>query len=341
MIINIYTIIMLFVAFVSVALGGYLLYATVRAILTFRGILSSEAKARFERKGYLVFLVACVILFVRMLIWPWFYFMLQSFVPEIPGAMCMFGVTQILPSIVTFLQIIKPIAFFAMGGWLLCYTVDKSVPTTPLMRRILFYLLPVCGILLVDSVADITYVLRMKALMSVSCCATFFDVPLRPSAMIPQALFGRHFQNTLFFVYYVTNIILIILLFASLSKKWISLSTPMRAGIFYGQMVIGMVNIPVVIYTTIECIAPKLMQLPYHHCIYCLMGNGMVLDAPVIFGLFVLGVFAIGWMGLLKLLCRHSDATTKTEQVVLKVNSVAVFCLLASLIMVTVHVILI
>lgn len=115
----------------------------------------------------------------------------------------------------------------------------------------------------------------------------------------------------------------------------------MRAGVFYGQMVIGMVNIPVVIYTTIEYLAPKLMQLPYHHCIYCLMGNGMVLDAPVIFGLFVLGVFAIGWMGLLKLLCRHSDAAVKTEQLVLKINSVAAFSLLASLIMVTVHVILI
>ena len=99
----------------------------------------------------------------------------------------------------------------------------------------------------------------------------------------------------------------------------------MRAGVFYGQMVIGMVNIPVVIYTTIEYLAPKLMQLPYHHCIYCLMGNGMVLDAPVIFGLFVLGVFAIGWMGLLKLLCRHRNATVKTEQLVLKINTVAAF----------------
>ncbi|MEK7296307.1 MAG: hypothetical protein AAB069_00270, partial [Planctomycetota bacterium] len=237
MIINVHTIIMLFVAFVSVALGGYLLYATIRAILAFRGILSSETKARFEQKGYLIFLVACVVLFVRMLIWPWFYFMLQSFVPEIPGAMCMFGVTQILPATVTFLQIIKPVAFFFMGGWLLCYAVDKSVPTTPLMRRILFYLLPVCIILLVDGVADITYVLRMKPLMSVSCCATFFDVPLRPSSLIPQSLFGQHFQDTLFFVYYVTNVILIILLFTSLSRKWISLSKPIRVGVLCGQTV--------------------------------------------------------------------------------------------------------
>ena len=114
-----------------------------------------------------------------------------------------------------------------------------------------------------------------------------------------------------------------------------------KDGRIIGQMVVGIVNIPVMLYTTIEYIAPKLMQLPYHHCIYCLLGNGTVLDAPIIFGLFVLGVFSVGWMGLLKLLCRHSDATAKTEQLVLKINSVAAFCLLASLIMVTVHVILV
>ena len=47
MIINVHTIIMLFVAFVSVALGGYLLYATIRAILAFRGFLSSETRGAF------------------------------------------------------------------------------------------------------------------------------------------------------------------------------------------------------------------------------------------------------------------------------------------------------
>ena len=101
---------------------------TIRTLLGFKTTVPLEDKSKFERKGYLVFLLACVTLSVRMIVWPWFYFMLQSFVSEVPGAMCMFGVTQILPSTVTFLQIIKPISFFIMGGWLLCYYVDKSTP---------------------------------------------------------------------------------------------------------------------------------------------------------------------------------------------------------------------
>ena len=341
MIVNIYTLIMLFVAIFSLSLGGFLFLLTIRTLLSFKTTVPLEDKSKFEQKGYLVFLLACVTLSIRMIVWPWFYFMLQSFVSEVPGAMCMFGVTQILPSTVTFLQIIKPISFFIMGGWLLCYYVDKSTPTTPLARKNLLFLLIVCGVLLADGIGDIYYVIRMKPLMSVSCCATFFDVPLRPSAMIPQAIFGRNFQKILFIVYYVTNILLIALLFTSMSKKWVSVASLPRKIVLYSQYAIGIINIPVVIYTFIENIAPKLMQLPYHHCIYCFMGNGIVPDAPIMLGLFVIGTFAIGWMVILRLQCKNGEARLITERLLLKVNNLSAFCLLASVIMVTIHLILI
>lgn len=341
MIVNIYTLIMLFVAFVSLFLGGFLLYATIKSLLSFKAIVPLEAKSRFEQKGYLIFLTACVAIAIRMLAWPWFYFMLQSFVPEIPGAMCMFGVTQILPSTVTFLQIVKPIAFFIMGGWLLCYYVDTSTPTAPLARKNLYFLLVVCGVLLIDSIADISYVLRMKPLMSVSCCATFFDVPLRPSAMIPQAIFGSQFQHILYILYYATNIALIALLFTTLLKKWQSLLSLPENSILYSQAAIAIVNIPVVIISFFEIIAPKLMQLPYHHCIYCFMGNGTVPDSPIILGLFIIGTFAVGWMGILRFFCKNGEAQPIAERLLIKINNVAAFCLLASLSMVTIHLIFI
>jgi len=340
MIVNIYTLIMLFVAIFSLSLGGFLFLLTIRTLLIFKTTVPLEAKTKFEQKGYLVFLLACVILSIRMIVWPWFYFMLQSFVSEVPGAMCMFGVTQIMPSTVTFLQIIKPIAFFIMGGWLLCYYVDKSTPTAPLARKNLFFLLIVCGVLLTDSITDAYYVIRMKPLMAVSCCATFFDVPLRPSAMIPQAIFGRIFQKSLFIIFYLSNIILIILLFMSSSKRDV-LRLKYRRILLYSQGAIGIINIPVVLYAYIENIAPRLMQLPYHHCIYCFMGRGIVPDAPIMLGLFVIGTFAIGWMGILRIICRDKETQLLTERLVLKVNNLSAFCFLASLIMVTVHLILV
>jgi len=341
MIVNIFTIVMLFIAVLSVALGGYLFYATLKTLYHFQTVIPVEAKSKFEEKGYLIFLLACVALSVRMFAWPWFYFMLQSFVSEVPGAMCIFGVTRVLPDTVTFLQIIKPISFFVMGGWLLCYYVDKSIPTSPLARRNLLFLLPICGVLLADSIGDIYYVIRMKPLVSVSCCATFFDAPLRPSAMIPQALFGRDFQQTLFIVFYATNIILVILLFTSLSRKWQSLASFPKNIMLYSQAVLAVVNIPIVIISFFENIGPTLMQLPLHHCIYCFMGKGIVPDAPVILGLFAIGTFATGWMVILRIICRNGETQTVTESVIRKVNGLSVFCILAFIMMVTIHLILI
>ncbi|MDR4499369.1 MAG: hypothetical protein MRK02_15850 [Candidatus Scalindua sp.] len=341
MIVNVFTLVMLFIALLSFSLGGYLFYATLKTLLHFKTNISLETKSRFEEKGYLIFLLACVVLSVRMFAWPWFYFMLQSFVSEVPGAMCIFGVTRILPDTVTFLQIIKPVSFFIMGGWLLCYYVDKSIPTSPLARKNLLFLLPICGVLLADSTGDIYYIIRMKPLMSVSCCATFFDTPLRPSAMIPQALFGRDFEQALFIVFYSTNITLIILLFTTLSRKWQSLAPMPRNIILYSQVVIAVVNIPIVIISFFENIGPTLMQLPLHHCIYCFMGKGIVPDAPVILGLFAIGTFAIGWMGIIRLICRNGETQPVTERLLRKVNGLSAFCLSAFITMVTIHLFLI
>ena len=276
-----------------------------------------------------------------MIVWPWFYFMLQSFVSEVPGAMCMFGVTQILPSTVTFLQIIKPISFLSWAGGCCVITLINLLPTAPLARENLLFLLIVCGVLLADGMGDIYYVIRMKPLMSVSCCATFFDVPLRPFSPDPASYLWRKLSKDFIFVYYVTNILLIALLFTSMSKKWVSVASLPRKIVLYSQYAIGIINIPVVIYTFIENIAPRLMQLPYHHCIYCFMGNGMVPDAPIMLGLFVIGTFAIGWMGIIRLLCKNGEARLITERLLLKINNLSAFCLLASVIMITIHLILI
>jgi hypothetical protein len=70
------------------------------------------------------------------------------------------------------------------------------------------------------------------------------------------------------------------------------------------------------------------------------MGNGLVPDAPVMLGLFVIGTFAIGWMGILRLLCMVTETQIVTERLLVKVNSLSAFCLLASIMMVTIHLIL-
>ncbi len=51
MIVNIYTLVMLFLALVSLSLGGFLLYATLKTLLSFDTIVPLENKNTFEQKG--------------------------------------------------------------------------------------------------------------------------------------------------------------------------------------------------------------------------------------------------------------------------------------------------
>ena len=314
---------------------------TIKTLISFKTTVPLEDKSKFERKGYLVFLLACVTLSIRMIVWPWFYFMLQSFVSEIPGQCACLALHRFSRPQSPSYKSSNPSLFLSWAAGCYVITLINLLPQRHLPGRTYSFFSSSAACFLADGVGDIYYVIRMKPLMSVSCCATFFDVPLRPSAMIPQAIFGGNFQKILFFVYYLTNIILIALLFTSMSKQWVSVASLPRKIVLYSQYAMGIINIPVVIYTFIENIAPKLMLLPYHHCIYCFMGNGMVPDAPIILGLFVIGTFAIGWMGILRLLCKNGEAQLITERLLLKVNNLSAFCLLASAIMITIHLILI
>ena len=48
-----------------------------------------------ETRSYLVFLVTILLVGLSVFSWPLLYLLLQSYVPEWPGVMCIYGVTRI------------------------------------------------------------------------------------------------------------------------------------------------------------------------------------------------------------------------------------------------------
>ncbi|MGR3310032.1 MAG: hypothetical protein ACUZ77_04590 [Candidatus Brocadiales bacterium] len=343
MIINVYTFIMVFAAVVSLVMGAIILPLSCKIAINWRKEKNVEAKERLERTGYLVLLIACVILAVRMVSWPFFYLTLRSYVPEVPGAMCMFGITQILPHAVGFLQIIKPIAFFVMGGWFLLYYIDNQTKTSPLTVKKFAFLAFVSVVILADSVGDLYYFIRMKPLMTVSCCATFLDTPIRASAMIPKVVLGGHYEERLLLGYYITNFTLISFLVYMLWSGVVRLNTLWKKIAIFLVLALGIINAIVVILSFFEVVAPRLMQLPYHHCLYCFIGNGLVPDASIILGLFILGTYAIGWIPLLNFTCMgyvDKDVEAIVDGILKGLLSFSILCLLGAVIMVSTHIII-
>ena len=97
----------------------------------------AENKIYLENRGYLVFLLVAAALVGRVLNWPLFYLMLHSFIPDVPGAMCIYGTTQVMPLLIRFLEVLKPISFFLVGAWFIEYLfVDEIYWVTPGTRMV-------------------------------------------------------------------------------------------------------------------------------------------------------------------------------------------------------------
>ena len=107
----------------------------------------------------------------------------------------------------------------------------------------------------------------------------------------------------------------------------------MLGGLFF--YAIG--NAAVFVLTQIEIHAPRIMGLPFHHCLYCLWQY--VPDTILMYILFILGTFAIGWAFLLDMLGRTDETRDALPRSLKMLYGFAIFCLAASMVMNTIHLI--
>src|SRR5205085_9843824 len=125
---------------------------------------------------------------------------LQSYVPEWPGIMCIYGVTQIgsgstgisrfLPGLVRLVQALKPAVIFAGGSWFVLYLLNRRTQSVPLAGRALL-LLVVVGILAAgEAAAETAYLLipKKEQALAAGCCTEAFDGAGRASRYLPRIL---------------------------------------------------------------------------------------------------------------------------------------------------------
>ena len=334
MIVNVFSITMLFIAVLSAGLGIFCGIASFSLFLKWGRSLSTEERTAAEDRAYLVLLVACVVLGIRVLNWPMFYAALHSFVPEVPGAMCIYGVTQIWPDFTEFMQIIKPTVFFLIGSWLLVYLLDRSTKTYPLMRRKFLFLTLISLALLVDVGADIRYFTGMDP-APVFCCTTVYDLPGRPTEQIPRGMLGTEYERFMMPAFYGGTILLIVLTGLMLATGALKTPGPKRKLLLGGIFVLDLCNLPIFLWALFERISPALMGLPYHHCPYCLMET--VLDAPLILALFIIGSFGLGWAFFLDILGSTGETRETLPRYLQGVYILSLVGLVGFLLMVTVH----
>ena len=335
MILNVLSITEIFIALISLVLMIWAGILSLILFLRWRAAPTAEERSEVEKRSHLVFLVAVVLLGIRLFNWPLFYATLQSFVPDIDGAMCIFGVTQVKRITTGTSEIIKPVSFFLIGAWLLIHALDQRTETSPLMGRKLLFLSFTALVVIAESLLDIFLMFKIAPGTLVSCCTTVTDILQRPTRLLPQAALGPRYEAVLNYGYYGSNILLVVAVGIYL-KRLRALSLPRWGAPVTGFLFLWAIfNAALFVLAQIEVHAPKIMGLPFHHCLYCLWQY--VPDTILMYLLFVLGTSAIGWAFTLYLLGRTGETAEALPRFLKALYGFSIFCLAASMVMNTVH----
>ena len=161
--------------------------------------------------------MAVVALGMRLINWPFFYATLQSFIPDIDGAMCIFGVTQVCRTATGLAELVN-LSFLSHLRIFLAHMIDHRTRTSPLMGRNLFFIGCASVVVILDSLLDVYLMLNIVPGQLVSCCTTVTDILDRATRRVPQLIFGPSMRRVLEYGYYASNILLFAVLGSVLDR---------------------------------------------------------------------------------------------------------------------------
>jgi hypothetical protein len=340
----------------SVLIIGFALHAWQR----WRSTGKDPDHSGTEDRYYLLVILSGVLLALNLAGWPLFYLMLQSYVPQWPGVMCVYGVTQIgshsvgvsrfLPGLVNLLETTKPLLVFVGGTWLVLHLANRRTATGPLMGRILLVLLVLGLIGIGDGAAETAYLAIPKTEegLEAGCCTIALDDPDSVVALSPghataasrlwQGLRTVPHLGTLLRdelgergiakMYYGINISLILAVAGAL---WVPSCRPGPAGLL-SLVIAAVVSFPISLLFLIEVAAPAILNLPYHHCPYDLIPKAP--ESLVGVCLYMLGLFAVGWACTLAWLADCLETRSFLPRAIGRLLGLALFGYLGSLIMI-------
>ncbi len=322
MILNAFALTSLFIGTISLLLTVGSVFSALYFFHQLKSCEAADEKARMEVRIHLSLLLLLTAFLLRLVSWPLFYILLQSYVPLVTGAMCIFGVTRVMPVFVAFLQILKPLALFLVGGWLIFYGLDLSLKTHPLVRKSVRFLAIASTVATVDCAAEILFIFFFTPPgVAVSCCTAVADLVMPSVPLLPMPLLRAQYHHALVAVYHSSNICLLGLLGFLIWKKntkrrlmsLLAFTVLINGAISYGAFK--------------EYLGPRLMHLPDHHCLYCLLQYRPISIA--ILGLLILGSFLAMWP---RLLCPFAsdEAREKLSLLILSLLKYSAGCIFVS-----------
>lgn len=315
MILNVSTVISFFLAGIGLVLALAAVIVAAWSWRAWRRASERAGKQAIEDRVHLLALIVGVLGCVRLLAWPHFYLLLKSYVDDLAvfGVMCVFGVTRIHPELVLLLQTIKPILLLSIGLWWLLGFVDRKTKATAFLGVRLVGAIPLAALAMVDCLAEIAYLIREKVGQRVTCCTQFLDTAAATTGVGtgPFETIGLDSSWATFGVYVLLHAVVIV---AALYLRRRAAAVEGSIGLLAPAVVmaVGLASLAATRWVWIDIVAPIVLQLPYHHCIYELLTDTTALGLAAI--LAIAGHGCLVWPLLLQAWRGHAKSAISALQ---------------------------
>jgi hypothetical protein len=258
--------------------------------------------------------------------------------------MCIYGVTKIgegtigpsrfLPPLLRVLEISKPSIVFASGCFVVTYLLYRSGYSGPLLKKMFLLLVTIGAISVADASAEGAYLVMPKKEIypNSGCC-------VGPSAGIahrrketPAGLTSEAQQPWVRVSYYLANGLVVALLLVHFVAD---------SGGSSGKRMLWLLfacagSLPVNLVFLIDVAAPKILGLPFHHCLY-----DLPIHAPEsLLGavLTVVGSFSVFWAAVAHWTTGARASAPCVRQLVSKLLFLALFGYVGSVVFFTVEI---
>jgi hypothetical protein len=280
---------------------------------------STGERHRIEQLMYLANSSLGLGLVIKLSLVPAWFFLLQSLLPSVPGAMCLAGMhqnVQFFSLLSSCMKLFLPILYIS---WLVLSKIDKKFIYQPFQSlRAIFYL-PLTLFILIEIGSDFIYLFSLEP-VSVSCCLG----GIINSDLTVQS--GNIFRSINLFSWLTAGcyILLIIGLLRSPYTKFIHLIT-----ISGSICTLAMLLFSFHMRQTLVQLPDYFTNKIYHQCIFCLLQSNIT--ALLSLGCFYLGGALTFAVNLVFLADRQYQNKKHLILYTKKLRLTAVICLVAGL----------
>ena len=273
------------------------LFWAIKLFVDFDQSKTTSYQYSLNKKSYLISTIVMFTLAVKLPLFLFFVWVMDSLSLIVPGAMCAAGIVS-ASELGTWMLGIKIINLFSLSLWLLLHNQDKNSKDYPFTKlkfgifQILFVMLGIEFVLMMAHFSKIT------TDVPVLCCSVLFE------------------QNTNTAVSLLYNEWLILGLFYGLFFIYALLGILRKAFAFGISASIWML---VCIHALIRFFSSYVYELPTHKCPFCLLQSDYMYIGYVIYILMFIGAFSAVGVSVLKLLKR--DISIKWYRVSLIANT--------------------